>query len=330
MSTGLPPALRASLAALAGRFQGRALAGASARLSADYRAGRGTRFSSAVDVAAYATTRLPATYAAVAAVLAETVARTGFQPASVLDLGCGPGTASWAAVETFPSIASIRLVDAHAGMIALGQELARAGPPPLREAGWTRSAMADALAAGAPADLVIASYALNEIDDGSLGGIAASLLSRSTGLVVVVEPGTTAGFAIIDRVRASLIAAGARILAPCPGNGACPVRPPDWCHFSVRLPRLRAHRAAKGADAPFEDEPFAYLVAARSGVAGEPAAARILRPPRATKAGTDFVLCSGEGATTVHVPNRDRQTSRLTRRLGWGDEFPRSSAEPPD
>ncbi|WP_439574468.1 small ribosomal subunit Rsm22 family protein [Phreatobacter sp.] len=321
MSAALPPALRAGIEALAGRFPGRALAEASQRLSADYRAGRGTRFIHAVDTAAYATARLPATYAAVAAALAEASLRTAFTPASVLDLGCGPGTASWAALEAFPDVGSVRLVDSHAGMIGLGQDLARQGPPALRDAGWRQAGIPAALAGAEPADLVIASYALNELDGSELDRVAAAMLSRSTGLVIVVEPGTKAGFAVIGRVRSALIAAGARLLAPCPSNGACPVSAPDWCHFSVRLPRLRAHRAAKGADVPFEDEPFAYLVAARPEIAGSPADARILRPPRATRAGTDFALCTPAGATPIHVPARDRERTRLTRRLGWGDAF---------
>lgn len=330
MSAALPPALRAGLEALAGAFPGRALAEASARISADYRAGRGTRFLGAVDAAAYATARLPATYAAVAAALAEAATRTDFVPVSLLDLGCGPGTASWAALEAFPGIRDIRLVDSHPGMIALGQQLREHGPPSLRAAVWRQAGIAAAIAEAPAADLVIASYALNELDPGSLDRLAAGLFALTTGLVVVVEPGTKQGFAVIDRVRSDLIAAGARILAPCPGNGPCPVRSPDWCHFSVRLPRLRAHRAAKGADVPFEDEPFAYVVAARPEIAGRPAAARILRPPRATKPGTDFTLCTPAGAEGVHVPSRDREQSRLTRRLGWGDAFPQALSPPPD
>jgi ribosomal protein RSM22 (predicted rRNA methylase) len=330
LSAALPAALRAGLEALAGAFSGRELAAASARISADYRAGRGTRFTGAVETAAYATARLPATYAAVAAALAETAARTDFVPASLLDLGCGPGTASWAAIEAFPGLGAIRLVDSHPGMIALGQRLGAHGPPALRAATWRQAGIPAALADERPADLVIASYALNELDPNRLEGVAAGLLARTTGLVLVVEPGTRQGFAVIDRVRSGLIAAGARILAPCPGEGSCPVRAPDWCHFSVRLPRLRAHRAAKGADVPFEDEPFAYVAAARPQIAGRPAAARILRPPRISKAGMDFTLCTPAGLTVVHAPSRDRDQTRLTRRLGWGDAFPHASPPVPD
>ena len=55
---------------------------------------------------AYIATRLPATYAAIRTVLAETARTRGdFAPATMLDAGSGPGTALWAACETWPGLA---------------------------------------------------------------------------------------------------------------------------------------------------------------------------------------------------------------------------------
>lgn len=318
----LPAALRAGIEALAAGHSGRDLATAAATLSADYRAGRGTRLAKAIDVAAYAAVRLPATYAATAAALAETAARVDFAPRSVIDLGCGPGTASWAALETFAGLDTLRLVDAHPGMLAVAQRLAAGGPAPLAAAGWHHSSIAAAIATESPADLVVASYAFNELPAADLAALAKALTRLATGLVVIVEPGTPQGFAVIAACRAALVAAGWRLVAPCPAEGPCPVTPPDWCHFAQRLPRLRQHRAAKGADAPFEDEPYSYIAAAAPHLTVHPAAARILAPPRATKAGTDLRICTPTGLAAAHIPARDREASRLIRRLGWGDAVP--------
>lgn len=322
MSGELPAALRAGLEGLAGRHPGRALGEASARLTANYRAGRGTRLNSPVDLAAYAIARMPATYAAFRAVLAEVAPRSTVTPQTLIDMGCGPGTASWAALDVFPEIAGATLVDIHAGMIGIGRELAAAGAPALARASWIEAPMARHLGKAAPADLVVSGYALNEIPPGEIAAVARALYAATSGLVVIVEPGTPQGFAVIAAARAALIAAGARILAPCPHDAACPLAAPDWCHFSARLPRLRAHKAAKGADVPFEDERYSYVAAARPDAARETAAARILKPPRATKVATTFQLCTPSGLADMAVPERDRERARSVRKLGWGDAFP--------
>jgi len=91
----------------------------------------------------------------------------------------------------------------------------------------------------------------------------------------------------------------------------------DWCHFSVRLARSRAHMHAKGASVPFEDEKFAYLALART---GEPTdGARILAPPQESKAGMALKLCSASGLSLAAVPRRDKERYRNLRRAGWGD-----------
>jgi ribosomal protein RSM22 (predicted rRNA methylase) len=269
---------------------------------------------------------MPATYAACAAAFAEAAERIDCAPRTILDIGCGPGTATWAALDAFPSLDRATLRDAHAGMVSLGRELAAEGPPLLSGADWQTGRVGDDLPT---ADLVVASYALNELKPAEVASVARSLWAAAGQILVLVEPGTPAGFAVIAAARAALVANQAQIAAPCPGNVVCPVAPPDWCHFSARLPRLRAHRAAKGADVPFEDERYAYLVAVRPGIAVVPAASRILRPPRADKAGTTFALCTPAGAVARIVPSRDREAHRLTRRLGWGDAFDIEPPEPP-
>jgi len=73
----------------------------------------------------------------------------------------------------------------------------------------------------------------------------------------------------------------------------------------------------KGADAPFEDEKFSYLVAARSGA---PAfSARILAPARRNKAGVTLKLCEAGGAREIFLPKRDKARYEEIRRKDWGD-----------
>ena len=57
---------------------------------------------------------MPATYAAVTASLNALVEiRPDFAPKTLLDVGAGPGTATWAAGEAFPSLQDFTLLDAN-------------------------------------------------------------------------------------------------------------------------------------------------------------------------------------------------------------------------
>lgn len=323
MNVELPASLREALARELEGVSRNALAASARRTSAAYRAG-GT--SAAVirgeaDALAYALSRLPATYAACAVALAEAARLApGFAPARLLDAGAGPGAATWAAAETW-DLDHVTWLDASAPFLELAARLGREGPKPLRA---PEVLVAD-LASPGPwprADLVTASYALAEIAPERQREVVRALWAASEGLLVLVEPGTPAGYGRILAAREALIADGADILAPCPHAEACPLASPDWCHFSVRLPRSRDHRLMKAAEVPFEDEKFAYLIAARAGVAPRDRRARVLAPPRAGKGATVFKLCGPQGLESRAVARRDKAAFGAVRRLGWGDIFP--------
>lgn len=320
MSIEPPPALRAAIdRALAGVSR-RDLADRASATSEAYRAGRG---SAAVikgrdDALAYALVRLPATYAADAAVFAEARRLAPeFAPATLLDAGCGPGGGSWAAAEAWPSLAGVTWLDASTPFLDMAGALAAEGPDPIRDATRLRG---DLTAGRFPrADLVLASYALAELQTPAQAKTVADLWEACDGILALVEPGTPAGYARILAARDALIAAGARILAPCPHAAACPLAAPDWCHFSVRLPRSRDHRLAKGGEVPFEDEKFAYLLAARPAVVAEPRTPRVLARPKVGKPGIDLKLCTDAGVEQRFVARRDKPAHAIARRLDWGD-----------
>ena len=318
MSGELPPALRVAIEAEASRFGGRELADAARALSERYRQAAGAVGPrTECEIAAYAVTRMPATYAATVWVLGEARERVSHPIRSVLDLGCGPGTATWAAFETFNDIDQATLIDRDAGMMELGQRLSG---DRFKSATWALVPLDRGLKT--TADLVVAGYAMNEVPPPKLAAIAGAIAAVATGLVAIIEPGTPRGHAVIQILREGLIARGFRVVAPCPHDRPCPLSPDDWCHFAARLPRLKAHKLAKGADVPFEDEPFSYCVLIAPSVSFERTPARILRRPVETKADKSFKLCTPEGLETVSIPGRDKDRTRTTRRLGWGDAFP--------
>lgn len=292
------------------------LARRSAAITEHYRAGRGTdrAIRTRLDALAYAAARMPATRAAVAEALSRLDEATpDLAPASLLDLGCGAGAATLAARAVFPTLAEATLIDRNPAMLALARDFV-----------GDDFASLDARAAdlstpgAAEADLVTLAYVLVEMPVADAVALALAAFAQARAALVLVEPGTPAGFERLRAARAALIAAGAHLAAPCPHALACPVAAPDWRHFSVRVQRSRDHRIVKGADVPFEDEPFMYLALTRAPVAAR--GARILARPRREKAGLTLRLCAPDGALReVTIPARDKQATRIARRLDEGD-----------
>src|SRR5437763_2332023 len=165
----ISPTLPAELkAALDGKLQGFSRTDAarrSSQISTTYRAGGGSgTIKSEADALAYALARMPATYAAVAASLnALCAADADFAPESLLDVGAGPGTASWAAAEALASLRSFTLLDANAALRRLALDLA-GGSARLSTMHYPQGDALGKIAEAPAADLVIASYVINELD----------------------------------------------------------------------------------------------------------------------------------------------------------------------
>jgi ribosomal protein RSM22 (predicted rRNA methylase) len=302
------------------------LADRAARLSRDYRSGETSpaTIGSFSDALAYAVTRMPATYAAVSAVLAYTAGQLpDWRPRSTLDLGAGPGTASFAALDQWPDISSMTMVERNAASRSLAREFANAAP-----ASSSAQLIDGDLASAAhlpEADLVIAAYVLVELPEAQVEPFARAALSKAQDVLVLVEPGTQAGFERIRLARGALFDAGARAIAPCPHSHACPIVAPDWCHFAVRLARSRDHRLAKQADRSFEDEKFSYLAVSRS-LDPATAAPRIIAPPRIGKGDVRLRVCDTPGLAERRISRRDKLDYKAAKKLGWGD-IVRNTAE---
>ena len=280
----------------------------------------------AVAVAAYLAVRAPATYSAAASALGQVqLQRPDWRPRSVLDVGAGPGVASWAAAAAWPAIMRFTLIEAEPGMIAAGQRLAAAAA--LASTTWV---CGDASASTEPADLVLASYLLGELDDGRRDELTRELWSRTTDTLVLVEPGTPAGYARIIAARRGALASGGHTVAPCPHDAACPLAADDWCHFATRLPRGDVHRAVKRVSRGFEDEKFSYVALTREPV--QRAAARVIRPPLVRSGHVYLDTCEAGGIARRIVTRRDATAYRAARKAGWGDPLaaaPTSDHEPP-
>ena len=189
----------------------------------------------------------------------------------------------------------------------------------LADAGLEAEILSGDLAIEKPqADLVVASYVLAEMPQKKAAEVAIDLWRSAGSALALIEPGTPDGFARVRAVRAALIEAGGHVAAPCTHDNACPMSGDDWCHFSQRLPRSRDHMLLKGANVPFEDERYSYVVVTRQKVGR---GARILAPVLETKPGLTLKLCDETGLRAEFVAARDKDETRRVRKLGWGDRF---------
>lgn len=314
------PPFSFDIAALLEGVSRKELEARAARISAVYRGG-GTSAAVAdgMDALAYLVTRFPATHAAAHAVLRRTEeVSPQFLPASLLDVGAGPGTVALAAREIWPSLGEITLLEPNPVFRDLAQALSKDAKIILGAIGETLP----------NADLVTAGYVLAELDLAKIPQTARALWRAANAMLILIEPGTPDGFARIRAARQTLIEYGAHVVAPCTHDNACPMagsvgesrsdkKQADWCHFSQRLARSRDHMMVKAASVPFEDERYAYVAVSRAPVAHD--RARIIKPPIEQKPAISFPLCDTSGLHTKVVPRRDKEQYRIARKKQWGD-----------
>lgn len=309
LSAQLPAALRAALESQASGFSTRDLARAAARLSEGYRGEGLPRLDSRLDCVAYAVTRMPATFGAVRAALRELDGNVE----SVLDLGAGTGASAWAVNDVFGAGTGITMVERNASMAELGRGLGAPGA-------WRVSDLRNLAGLGRH-DLAVFSYSLGELGEREAEEAVARAWEQSERALLVVEPGTPAGFSRVLLARRKLLELGARIAAPCPQDGECPIKRPDWCHFAVRVERSRLHKQLKGGDLGYEDEKFSYVLATRGLDERRRTPARVLRHPAIVKGLIQLELCTPAGLERAAVGRRSKDAFRRARKTSWGNRW---------
>ena len=274
--------------------------------------------SSDVSVAAYLAARMPATYAAISRVF-ELVSEIvpDIAPRSLLDIGAGPGTASWVAAENWPELGEVTMVERDARFADVAKNLAAFSQHDALKS--ARIERGDLGQLRGQADLVVAAYVFAEQKLDVARDLTLRLWAACTGFLIIVEPGTPDGFARIRAARDALLQSGAHVVAPCPHNHDCPMIGSDWCHFKTRLQRTRSHMLAKGAFVPFEDESFSFIAVSRK--AQPLPKARIIAPPTTNKVSTALKLCAQGGVEQRMIASRDRLAYKQSKKTIWGDSW---------
>jgi ribosomal protein RSM22 (predicted rRNA methylase) len=320
----LPPQLCHAIELETAQHTLQSLTQAATELSENYRSQRSARgrcMATAAHRLAYTAVRMPATFAAARAVFTEIrQLMPDRRITSLLDLGTGPGTAGWAALEVFDEVQQITLVEQDEGWIRTGKSLARAGENVvLAHADWVH-ANVRAVTSFPAHDLVVSSYALGELAPKVSREIVQAAWAAARTAIIIIEPGTMRGFELVRVLRDDLIALGGHVIAPCPHQDACPMPANDWCHFARRFARSALHRRLKAGTLGYEDEKFSYIVASKH--LGKPVSARVIRHPLRHTGHTRMRLCTGDGLQTITVTRSANEHWQRARKIAWGDQWP--------
>ncbi len=273
--------------------------------------------STGAERCAYIAARMPATFAVICRVMHEIrlqVPEMNFS--SVLDLGAGPGSVMWAVSEIVPEVSQFTLVEKDVELMKLGQRLAaHSEHPAIRNGDWQLGNLEQSQAFPLH-DLVTLSYSIGELPSAAIELLIERSWEAAKQFLVVIEPGTPAGFERIRSIRANLLGWGGYLVAPCPHPLACPMEGKDWCHFSERVERSSLHRRLKGGSFGHEDEKFSYVVFSKTPVSLPKA--RILRHPLKRTGHVVLNLCTSDGIKQETISKRDPESYKKARKLDWG------------
>lgn len=313
--------LEAALGVLADQYDVQSMHRDAKAISESYRmrTGKGHRLlTQEGEAAAYALSRMPATYAAASAALSWALEAAGLAPQTLLDCGAGTGAVTWAADDLL-DLREILCLEREAAMQKIGRGLMREADGALAQAEWK----AFDLTANEPlprAQLVCEGYMLGELKEEMRLPVAERIYEAAEQMLLLIEPGTPQGFANLAAVRTHLAGLGAYIAAPCPqGMKQCPMQDGDWCHFAVRVQRTKLHKALKGGQAPYEDEKFAYLALTKLPPAS-PCVSRVLRHPQIDPGRIVLTLCEEGGAEKRTITKKDPLWKRA-RKIGAGEQL---------
>ena len=167
------------------------------------------------------------------------------------------------------------------------------------------------------ADLVITSYMINELPEENKNKIIKKLWNITNKILLIIEPGTPAGFKNIVNAREMLLKEGANIIAPCSHQNECQIKGDDWCSFYVRVNRSGIQRLAKKGELGYEDEKFSYIAFSKKAIDNQKT--RILRHPQIYQGYVKIKVCTNHGIEEKIYSKKDGEIYKKIKKLNAGD-----------
>ncbi len=307
-----------------------------------------------LEAVVYAITRMPSTYCAVrraweltlqvllkqAPKMWEELSQTA--SLSLLDVGAGTGASVMASSFAF-SFGKIMALEREENMINVGKFLLHAmNDTKMSQVIWKKVDFCELLKGAYQeleevgikdneqgnentkkiddlfkADVVVASYFLNEYNWERLSTIVKKLWNLTNQILLIVEPGTPKDYQNIMKIKELLVQEGAHVIAPCTTYRGCDLPKEDWCHFTCRVERTQLQRLTKEGQVPYEDEKFTFLAVSKFPLLMPKA--RIIRPPIVSGNQIEVHVCE-EGKTQIkRITKNEAATFRRLKKCKTGD-----------
>jgi ribosomal protein RSM22 (predicted rRNA methylase) len=259
--------------------------------------------------------RMPATFCAVTVALKNTLnIEESCEIETVLDIGAGTGAATWA-INEYINPKEITCLEREEAMRTVGQALMKCNSE-MKKVKWISEDITNSQYFKG-ADLIVASYIINELKQEERKNVIKKLLDLESKIILIIEPGTPEGFKNIKEIQKIALENGRFIIAPCTTQGVCKLPESDWCHSTVRVERNKTHKILKSADAPYEDEKFSYIAISKENLGT--AESRILRHPMIENGKITLKLCTNGNIEEKIITKKEKEKFKQAKKKKCGD-----------
>lgn len=276
-----------------------------------------TLLSKEKEAMAYSIMRMPATFGAVTVALRNTldIANT-CNINTVLDIGAGTGAATWA-INELTNPKEITCIERENAMRKVGQTLMKYNTE-LENVQWIDEDITNSKELK-NADLVVASYIINELKQEERKRVIQKLLQLESKIILIIEPGTPEGFANIKEIQKIALENEAYIIAPCTSQEKCKLPENDWCHTTVRIERSKIHKILKSGEVPYEDEKFSYIAISKENLGT--AESRVLRHPIIETGKITLKLCTKGNIEQRIITKKEKEKFKTAKKKKCGDSL---------
>lgn len=275
-------------------------------LQHEYRTRTRAGYKDIQQIQSYVFTRFPATYQVCLKLIERHLKNLNVN--SILDWGCGIGTASLALGQYFENMECFLIEQDKQAKEYAAQFIKHFCPSYIIH----QDVLPEKI------DLAVFSYSLGEVVDWK--NHLDNIWGRANYLIII-EPGTMAHFQKLLQIRDYLLLKKeAYLVGPCYHKQHCPLKENDWCHFSVNVPRSKEHKILKNAQRGFEHEAYSYLFFSKTPKIHDEFG-RLIASPRIHGGHINLKICTKNGHIIEPTIGKSHQDYKQLKKSIWGDSI---------